>query len=129
MNLLIEFSDISSITIAIVLGLSLGWLLTRNKNTDLSGVHVINKEDFTKNMRRGQLIDIRKKADFEKDKIKGARNFRMSSLTSKYSKIRKDLPVYLYCENGKYSKRAAKKLARSEYKSVYVLDGGFQGLK
>lgn len=129
MNLLIDFGDWTSILIAIVLGLSLGWLMTRNKNTDFTNIHVITKEEFLKNMRRGQLIDMRKKDIFEADKIKGARNFKISVLTSKYSKIRKDLPVYLYCGNGKKSKKAAKKLIRSEYKTIYILEDGFANYK
>ncbi len=126
MNLLIEFTDLSSIAIAIALGLTLGWLMTRNKDADYTNIHIINKEDFSKNMRRGQLVDIRKKDAYETDKIKGARNITVGSMTSKYPKIRKDLPVYMYCGNGSKSKRAAKKLIRNQYKAVYVLQGGFE---
>lgn len=129
MNLLLEFGDWTSILIAIVLGLGLGWLMTRNKNNDFTNIHVITKEEFIKNMRRGQLVDMRKADVFETDKIKGARNFKPSVLNSKYSKLRKDLPVYLYCDNGKKSKRTAKKLIKNEYKAVYVLEGGFVNYK
>jgi len=117
--------DFYSIALAIVAGLVLGWLLMRNKNIDYSRIHIINKEDFVQNMRKGQLIDIRKKDAFEQDKIKGARNFRPNEVTSKYSKLRKDLSIYVYCQNGKKSKRLSKKLAKANFKDVYILDGGF----
>ncbi len=117
--------DIGSLLLAVVIGLGLGWLLVRNKNTDYSRMHIINRNDFVQNMRKGQLIDVRKKDDFEVDKIKGARNFKMRDLGQKYSPLRKDQAVYVYCDNGRKSKRAAKKLIRKEFKVVYVLDGGF----
>mgnify|MGYP000032403397 FL=1 len=118
--------DLFSILIAVVAGLGIGWLLFRSNQTDLSKVHVIDKETFTNNMRKGQLVDIRKKDAYEQDKIKGARNFRPGELTSKYSKLRYDQSVYLYCKNGRKSKRVAKKMSRKGYLDIYVLDGGFQ---
>jgi rhodanese-related sulfurtransferase len=117
---------LSSILLAIISGLILGWLITKNKGIDFSKLHIIGTDDFLKNMRKGQLVDIRKKELFEDSKIKGARNFTKKQITSKYSKLRKDLPVYLYCQNGKKSKKLAKEMIQKGYSSVYVLDGGFQ---
>ena len=121
--LLADFS-FGSLAIAIVLGLGLGWIMVRNKNNDYSKISVLNREDFVQNMRKGQLIDVMKKEDFETDKIKGARNFKMSSISSKSSKLRRDQAIYVYCQNGRKSRSAAKKLIRKEYNLVYVLDGG-----
>lgn len=116
--------DFWSIAIAAVLGLGLGWLMMRNRDVDFSRISVLKREDFIGNMRKGQLVDIRKEKDFEEDKIKGARNFKPNQLTGKVSRIRKDQPVYLYCQNGKKSKRVAKSLIRKSYHLVYVLEGG-----
>ena len=118
--------DPLSILLAVVVGLGLGWFMVRNKNNDYTKINEINKTDFKNNMRKGQLVDVRKKDEFEKNKIKGARNFRASELTGKYAKLRRDKSVYLYCNNGKKSKRVAKKLIRDNYKDVYVLNGGFE---
>ena len=107
------------------LGIFIGWLLIRNKNVDTSKIRVISKKDFKANMRKGQLIDIRKKEDFEQGKIKGARNFKVRNITGKYAKIRKDQGVYLYCKNGMKSKRVAKKLVKDGVNDVYILEGGF----
>ena len=117
--------DFWSIALAVVLGGGLGWLMVRNQNTDFTKITVLNKDDFASNMRKGQLVDIRKKAEFEQDKIKGARNFKVGDMTQKYSKLRLDQAIYLYCSNGRKSKRAAKKLVRKGFKAVYVLEGGF----
>lgn len=121
--------DFLSILIAVVAGLGLGWLLMRNSNTDFSKIHTIQLSDFKNNMRKGQLIDIRKQELFEQDRIKGARNFKPRALTSKYNKLRRDQSVYLYCTNGKQSKRVAKKLAKNNFSDIYILAGGFEQYK
>lgn len=115
--------------IAIVLGVGLGLFLQRNKQVNTSAIHVLSKEDFFNNMRKGQLIDIRKKEAFEQDKIKGARNFKPAALTGKYFKIRKDKSVYLYCSNGKKSQSLARKMSKEGYTAIYILDGGFENNK
>ena len=121
--LLADFS-FGSLAIAVVLGLGLGWIMVRNQNTDYSKITVLKRDDFVQNMRKGQLVDIRKKAQFEEDKIKGARNFKMNTLTSKTTKLRRDQAIYVYCQNGRKSKSAARKLIRKNYNIVYVLEGG-----
>jgi len=118
--------DLAQILIAVFAGLALGWLLMRNSKVDYSKIRVINPTDFKANMRKGQLVDVRKKDQYETDKIKGARNFRASEITGKYSKLRKDQSVYLYCQNGKQSKKVAKKMAKAGFNDIYILDGGFQ---
>lgn len=116
--------NITGTILAVVIGLTLGWVLVKTKNVDYSRIHIIDRAIFIDNMRKGQLIDIRKKDAFEQDKIKGARNFKVSVLTSKYNKLRKDQSIYLYCQNGKKSKKAAKKLSKAEFSNIYVLEGG-----
>ncbi|MCF7926118.1 MAG: rhodanese-like domain-containing protein [Candidatus Izimaplasma sp.] len=114
--------------IAAVLGIFIGWLIIRNKNTDTSRIVLLNEEEFKNNMRKGQLIDIRKETHYKEGTIKGARNFKPKEMTSKYTKLRRDLPVYLFCNNGRKSKRIAKKLVRDNYKIVYVLKNGYKNL-
>lgn len=120
--------DWIQIIVAIAAGLLLGWFLTRNRNIDYTKIHTINETDFKNNMRKGQLIDIRKKEAYEAGKIKGARHFAVKELTHKYSKVRKDLSIYLYCDNGRKSKRVARKLAKNNFSDIYILEGGFDNL-
>lgn len=115
--------------IAIVLGVGLGLIINTRKPINRSIIHLVNEEDFKNNMRKGQLIDIRKSDDFEQDRIKGARNFTPRHITSKYSKVRKDQSVFLYCNNGKKSLRLAKKMSKENYKAIYVLEAGLEGMK
>ena len=115
-----------SSVIAIVLGLVMGLLIVSRKNIDHSAIHIINKKDFVSNMRKGQLIDVRKKDEFEQNKIKGARNFTPGKLSGKHSKLRRDQSIYLYCNNGKKSHRTAKKMTKQGYKNIYILENGFE---
>lgn len=118
--------DWYTIVIAVALGLLMGWIMTQRNKRKPEVVHIINKEDFFNNMRKGQLVDVRKEKDFELDKIKGARNFTKAQLTGKYPKVRKDKSVYLYCNNGRKSKQIANKMSGLGYIAIYILDGGFK---
>jgi rhodanese-related sulfurtransferase len=118
-----------SIAIASIAGVVIGLFLMYFKNLDYSNIYVITLKDFTENMRKGQLIDVRKKITDKNDKIKGSRHFIPRKATSKNVNLRKDLSVYLYCENGKLSKRVAKKLSRNGYRNLYVLSQGYKNYK
>ncbi len=120
--------------IAIAIGLFIGFFLVRkNKETRFKeGERLVILEwpEFKRNMRKGQLIDIRKEKDVEKEKIKGARRIPVRALTSKYqTKVRKDLPLYIYCNTGKKSYKAAKKLLHKNFRKVYILRGGLPATK
>ncbi len=118
-----------SLIISVVAGLGIGLIIMFSKNQDFSNVFVINLKDFTANMRKGQLIDVRKKIIDEKDKINGSRHFVPRKIRSKKVNLRKDLSVYLYCKNGKLSKRIAKKLSKNGFKNLYVLSQGYENYK
>jgi len=110
--------------IAIVLGIALGVILNKRKNRNYDAIHVISKDDFYTNMRKGQLVDIRKEEEYNENKIKGAKNFSPRQLTTKFSKVRKDQSVYLYCNNGKKSYQVAKNMTKHGYTAIYVLEHG-----
>lgn len=84
------------------------------------------KDEFKKQMRNGQLIDVRSPREFYAGHIPGAKNIHLALLTKSYAKIRRDKPIYLYCQDGKTSKRAAAFLMAKGFNEVYILD---QGLK
>jgi len=118
-----------SLIIAVVAGLAIGLLIALRRPADHKRIHKLNKKDFVENMRKGQLIDIRKKEEFNKDKIKGARNFRSRQLTAKSVNLRKDLSIYIYCNNGKKSYRTAKAMSKKDFIALYVLENGFINYK
>lgn len=86
----------------------------------------LTEEEFKKNMRKVQLIDVREKDDFNAGHILGARNIPYSMFKTRMVEIRKDQPVYLYDQNKAMSGRAASKLRKAGYQDIYRLKGGYR---
>jgi len=86
----------------------------------------LSQEEFIKGYRKAQLIDVREEKEYNGGHILGARNIPMSQLRMRYSEIRKDKPVYLYCAGSVRSRQAARFLKRKGYTQLYYLDGGFR---
>lgn len=84
------------------------------------------QEDFSKRLRKVQLVDVREKDDFDAGHILGARNVPYSMLKQRITDFRKDQPIYLYDENQTISRRAALKLRKAGYTDLYTLKGGYK---
>ncbi|MEW9049658.1 MAG: rhodanese-like domain-containing protein [Neobacillus sp.] len=89
-------------------------------------VKTVTEEEFRAGYRKAQLIDVREPNEYEGGHILGARNIPMSQMKSRMKEIRPDLPVYLYCQSGMRSGRAAQFLHRKGYKQLTQLQGGFK---
>jgi rhodanese-related sulfurtransferase len=89
-------------------------------------VKTVTEEEFRAGYRKAQLIDVREPNEFEGGHILGARNIPMSQMKMRMKEIRPDLPVYLYCQSGMRSARAAQFLHRKGYKHLTQLQGGFK---
>ena len=109
--------------IAIILGIILGLFIMMRRESKKAVVNLSEKE-FVENMRKGKLVDLRKKEEFDQGHINGARNIPFVMLTRNPGKLRRDLPIYLYCEKGKVCKRAALVLYGKGYENIYQLEGG-----
>jgi len=88
------------------------------------GITALSEEELIEVMRKGQLIDIRKKEEFDKGHINGARNIPFATLTRSMSKLRGDQPIYLLCDTGKQSSRAGMLLQSKNFTKIYILKGG-----
>ncbi len=86
----------------------------------------LSEEDFRGGYRKAQLIDVREPNEFDSGHILGARNIPLSQLKTRMKEIRTDQPVYLYCQSGARSGRAALILNKAGYKDLYHLEGGFK---
>lgn len=118
------------IALPVIAGFVIGYFLWRALQTKPDSVEELEWDAFKRSMRKGQLVDIRKKDEAEKDKIKGARLLSPGKLKSKYqTKVPKDQALYLYCDNGKKSRKLAKTLARKGFKEIYVLKGGLESTR
>lgn len=89
-------------------------------------VKTLTEEDFRAGYRKSQLIDVREPNEFEAGHILGARNIPLSQLKMRLKEIRPDKPVYLYCQSGARSGRAAQLLYKKGYKDLAHLQGGFK---
>ena len=98
-----------------------------SRNTMKKSVQFLNEQEFASLMRKGQLIDIRKKNEFDQGHINGSRNIPLAMLSKSMNKLRPDQPIYLVCTDGKLSKRAAMLLISKHFTNLYALEGGITG--
>lgn len=94
--------------------------------TQKRAVKTLTQEEFVQGYRKAQLIDVREPNEFEAGHILGARNIPLTQLKTRKQELRTDKPVYLYCQSGLRSGRAAQMLYRKGYKELYHLQGGFK---
>ncbi len=89
-------------------------------------LNTLTEEEFKAGYRKAQLIDVREPNEFAGGHILGARNIPLTQLKARLKEIRPDKPVYLYCQSGSRSGRAAQLLYRKGYKDLNHLQGGFK---
>ncbi len=111
----------------ISVGLFAGVLISTRKRVDLTQLVTLDPEEFRLNMRKGQLVDIRKEEDYKKSKVNGSRNFPKRSIFSQIHKMRKDQAVFIIGSvKGINPKSVAKKLIKKGFRPVYILRGGIE---
>ncbi|QAS54215.1 rhodanese-like domain-containing protein [Halobacillus litoralis] len=86
----------------------------------------LTEDEFREGYRKAQLIDVRESKEFDGGHILGARNIPLSQMKNRLVEIRKDKPVYLYCQSGARSARAAMMLHKKGYEDLNMLQGGFK---
>ncbi|CQR46825.1 putative adenylyltransferase/sulfurtransferase MoeZ [Paraliobacillus sp. PM-2] len=86
----------------------------------------LTEDEFRQGYRKAQLIDVREPKEFDGGHILGARNIPLTQLKQRINELRKDQPVYLYCQNGSRAARAAMILNKKGYKDLYDLKGGYK---
>ncbi|WP_396590932.1 rhodanese-like domain-containing protein [Allomuricauda sp. R78024] len=97
-------------------------------------IKVLNVEEYKKAISNNniQLVDVRTSQEFASEHIRGAQNvdyFQQSKFKATFSKMDRDKPVYLYCQSGNRSQKAARKLVDMGFGSVYDLRGGYNKWK
>lgn len=89
-------------------------------------MNTLSEDKFREGYRKAQLIDVREPKEFDGGHILGARNIPLSQMKNRLIEIRKDKPVYLYCQSGARSARAAMMLHKKGYEDLNMLEGGFK---
>jgi len=108
----------------IVLLVAIMFFIVYSRQTMKKNITFLKEQEFATVMRKGQLIDVRKKDEFDTGHINGARNMPLGMLTKNMSKLRGDQPIYLVCADGKQSKRATMVLLSKNFTNIYALEGG-----
>ncbi len=86
----------------------------------------LTQDQFIEGYRKAQIIDVREANEYTGGHILGARNIPMSQITTRINELRKDQPIYLYCQNNFRTGRVAVTLYRKGYRNIYTLKGGFK---
>jgi thioredoxin len=93
-----------------------------------NSINQLNAIEFNKQFKStgGTLLDVRTLNEFKNGHIKdaGQLNYYESDFNSKLLLLPKDQPIYLYCNTGYRSKKAAEILVANGYKNVYNLKNG-----
>lgn len=71
-----------------------------------------------------QFIDVRTTEEYAGGHAERAENFPLDSLPTMYDHLRKDEPVYIICQTGNRSKKAAEMMKEAGFKSIYNVSGG-----
>lgn len=123
-----DLGNMSALTWVLVIGagLLIGWFIATKRNSNTGDqVIFLKAEEFRANMRKGQLIDIRKDEEYNGSKILGSRNFPKREIFQNLYKLRSDQAVFLYANTDSgLIKGVAKKLVKKGFKPVYILIGG-----
>ncbi len=91
-------------------------------------VKQLNSVEFEKLIKdsSGTLLDVRTLGEFKNGHIKdaGQLNYYALDFSQRLLMLSKDQPIYLYCNTGYRSQRAAEILVENGYKKVYNLEHG-----
>jgi len=95
---------------------------------DSIGVIQVNSSDFLNLIqnKKGILLDVRTNSEYSAEHIEGAGqlNFYALDFKKKLELLPKDQALYLYCNTGYRSNKAAEYLVKKSYKQVYNLEHG-----
>lgn len=117
----------ASAVFSILLSAGIAWLLFKQL-APVKGLRELADRDFREQLQKSSrklLIDVREPHEFRKGHIAGAVNIPLSGLNSRIGELPKDKELYLYCQSGMRSKRAAGLLLKKGYSQVSHLKGGF----
>ncbi len=113
-------SALFAVLLVALIATHIGTLFSKIKELTPAGLTVlINRESPL-------LIDISPRESFEKSHIPGSRHVAMSQFDPENKNLTKarDLPVVLICRSGQTASKAAQRLVKAGFSSVYILAGG-----
>lgn len=71
-----------------------------------------------------QFIDVRTVEEYAGGHAPKAVNYPLDDIEKSLAKLDKEKPVYLICETGRRSQKAAEILQKNDFKEIYNIEGG-----
>jgi len=72
-----------------------------------------------------KIIDVRTPGEYNRGRIKGAKNCDIyNDFSNNIQKFKKEVPYLIYCQNGFRSRNGLKIMKNLDFKEVYELSGG-----
>src|SRR5690625_3088319 len=81
---------------------------------------VCSEDELWEGYRKALLIDVKELHEFERGHILGARNIPVTQLRHYLTTLRKDRPVYLYCQGSVRATRAAQFLYKQGFRDLNI---------
>lgn len=74
------------------------------------------------------LVDVRTPEEYNSGTVEGAENidFLDESFREKFSNYDKEKPVYIFCQSGNRSGKAANVLSEMGFEKIYDIEGGYR---
>ena len=111
----------------------LAWLVFSDSiNRKLSGVQPLDATHAVRlvNQHKGKFVDVRDKAEYEKEHIADSVNLPLSQLAEDTASLKNtSQPLVIVCASGQRARKAAKQFRKQGYEQVYVLTGGLHAWK
>lgn len=112
----------------IFLAVFVSWMLYKTI-APVKGVESLPAEQFQEESEGHKLIDVRESHEYKRGHIPGAVNIPLSQFSQRIEEVPKDQKVFLYCQSGIRSKRAARLLKRNGCTNLVELKGGIMTWK
>jgi rhodanese-related sulfurtransferase len=100
-----------------------------SKQEESKELKILNADAYKKAItnKKVQLVDVRTPREFAGGHISNAINidyFDKVSFQKSFDKLSRNKAVYLYCQSGNRSRKAANRLIQMGFKEIYDLKGG-----
>lgn len=101
--------------------------ITENSKSNIFNVSANQFQDLI-SKGDGIILDVRTKGETNRGHLIGASfiDFYDADFEMKINLMQKDNPIYIYCQSGSRSYKAAQIMARNGFKSIYNLNGGIR---
>lgn len=93
------------------------------EKSEIKQVSVQQADEIVKNA-NVQFVDVRTIEEYADKHAPKTVNMPLDSIEKELTKLDKEKPVYLICQSGARSQKAAEILQKSEFKEIYNVKGG-----